>query len=111
MPIAESDWRLFKPVRMVALDRFCHQILSECRIICDDGSLTAHDRCRKLSAHIHRRDKAIERAFDDFRRTTAVICLATMCELGLITGEELDHFSVATRAQVIYRTTAGPSES
>lgn len=96
MTIPEPDWRLFKEVRVVALDRLCHQILGECQTVCTDNALSAHHRYLKLYELIRRRDEDIQRAFDDFRRSTAIVCLATMWHLGLVTQAELDQFSPDT---------------
>jgi hypothetical protein len=41
----------------------------------------------------NQRDAEIKRAFDDFRRTTAITCLITMRQLGWVTQAELDRFS------------------
>lgn len=97
MTIPEPDWRVFKEVRSVALDRLCHRILSECRGVCDDDTLPAHSRYLKLYELIHKRDKDIQRAFDDLRRSTAITCLITMWQLGLVTQAELNRFSLDTR--------------
>jgi hypothetical protein len=43
------------------------------------------------------RDASIATAFNDLRRSTAVQRLAAMIALGLVTDEELDRFSAATR--------------
>lgn len=100
MTIPEPDWRVFKEVRVVALDRLCHRILSECRTVCDDDALTAHNRYLKLYELIHKRDEDIQWAFDDFSRTTALACLTAMWQLGLVTQAELDRFSLDTRHRV-----------
>ncbi len=96
MTIPEPDWRVFKEVRAVALDRLCHRILSECRTVCDEDALPAHNRYLKLYELIHKRDEDIQRAFDDFSRMTAIACLTTMWQLGLVTRAELDRFSFDT---------------
>lgn len=96
MDISEPDWRVFKEVRAVALDRFCQRILNECRTLCDDHSVSAHKRYLKLYEFIHKRDEEIEQAFDDFRRSTAIPCLITMRQHGLVTQAELDRFSPDT---------------
>ncbi len=100
MTISEPDWRVFKEVRVVALDRLCQRILSECRTVCDDDALTAHNRYLKLYALIHKCDEDIQWAFDDFRRTTATACLTAMWQLGLVTPAELGRFSLDTRHRV-----------
>lgn len=93
MTISEPDWRVFKQVQPLALDRLCHRILDESRAVCDDESLSAHGRYLKLYELIHKRDKDIQRAFDEFSRTTAIACLTTMRQLGLVTESELGRFS------------------
>jgi len=57
MTISEADWRVFKEVRVVALNRLYHRILSECRTVCDDDGVTAHHRYLKLYALIHQRNE------------------------------------------------------
>ena len=69
--------------------------------MCDDDALTAHNRYLKLYELIPNRDKDIQQAFDDFRRTTALTCLTSMWQLGLVTQAELDRFSLDTRRQVL----------
>ncbi len=101
MTIPEPDWRVFKEVRVIALDRLCDRILGECRTICDDDTQTAHNRYLKLYELIHKRDEDIQWAFDDFRRTTAIACLTSMWQLGLVTLVELDRFSLDTRHRVL----------
>ena len=96
MTIPEPDWRVFKEVRVVALDRLCHRILNECRTLCDDEALPLHNRYLQLYELIHKRAKEIERAFDEFSRTTAIACLIIMRQLGLLTQTELDRFSLDT---------------
>ena len=93
MTIAESDWRKFKEVREVALDRFCRQILGECEEICRKEVSTAHERYGELYGLLQDRDRQMSRAFDDLRRSTAVHCLMLMHQLGLVTEQEMMEFS------------------
>ena len=93
MRMAESDWKLFKRVRELALDRFCRQILEECTSICGDTSKTAHERYGELYGHLKDRNREMARAFDDFRRSTAILCLMQFQKLGLLTEEEIEEFS------------------
>lgn len=93
MTIPEADWRTFKKLRAVALERFSQQVLNECQAICGKDALTAHERYGELYELLHERDHAMARAFDDLRRSTAVVCLKLMYQLGLVTDEELTQFS------------------
>ncbi len=91
--IAESDWKKFRQVRLVALDRFCRRVLADCQEVCSDESMTAHERYGKLYGLIHDRDKDMARAFDDPRRSTADLQLRLMVYHGLVLDEELSQFS------------------
>ncbi|MDA8205306.1 MAG: hypothetical protein M0Z36_04495 [Thermaerobacter sp.] len=96
MGIPEPDWRVFKEIRAVALDRFSRRILNECRTLCDDDAVSAHEHYLKLYELIHKRDEEMGQAFDDLRRSTAIYCLMTMWQLGLVTQAELNRFSPDT---------------
>ncbi len=102
MEIPELDWKTFKEVRSSALDRFCRGILDECRAVCVDDSGTAHERYLKLYDLIRQRDKEMADAFDDFRRSTAILSLMVMCEHNLVTPEELARFSLDTRHRLAH---------
>lgn len=102
MNISEPDWRVFKEVRVAALDRFCHRILDECVALCGDHTRSAHTRYLDLYTLIHQRNKEIQEAFDDPRRSTAVLSLMIMRQHGLVTRAELDRFSADT-VQIVTR--------
>ena len=93
MRIAESDWKIFKKVHEKALDRFCRMVLSECESICRDETKTAHERYGTLYGHLRDRNKEMANAFDDYRRSTALLCLILMHKHGLLTEEEIQEFS------------------
>jgi hypothetical protein len=42
--ISESDWKIFKPVRKLALERFCERVLIEAERIRADVSKSQHER-------------------------------------------------------------------
>ena len=45
MAIAESDWKKFKTLRQIALDRFCQGVLADAKAITQHGALSvAADR-------------------------------------------------------------------
>jgi hypothetical protein len=98
--IKESDWKLYRKLRAVALERFCQRILEEIERINSDSNKSSHDRYQAIYNLIKRSDKEIARTFDDFRRSTAVVQLAIICSLGLLPDEELQRFSSETRAAV-----------
>ena len=88
---------MFKELRPTARDRFCRRVLDECRAVCDDDSASNHERYRRLYDLIHECDKEMADAFDDARRSTAIVRLMTMRKHNLVTPEELARFSNDTR--------------
>ncbi len=65
----ESDWKVFRELREVALDRFCERILNEATSLISDDSSTAHERFLKLCEHVGDRNHEIARAFDEPKRS------------------------------------------
>jgi hypothetical protein len=98
--IKEADWRVFRKLHKIALERFCQRVLEEVRVVagdCDDGY---HECYLKLYKLIRSRDKTIAVAFDDPRRSTAFILLAKIVEEGLLTDAELNQFSLEVRERI-----------
>ncbi len=99
--IPESDWRRFKEVHSKLLERYCCRILEEVATVASRGTdSSAHERYLKVYKLVHERDKQLGRAFDDFRRSTAVMQLGIMRRMKLLTDEELGLFSEETRIRV-----------
>ncbi len=98
--IPESDWRHFKRVHSELLERYCAGVLDELDASLKTADGTAHDRYVRACKLLKNRDKDLARAFDDFRRSTAVMQLAIMRSMGLLTDEDLSVFSRQTQDQV-----------
>src|SRR5438046_1604351 len=98
--IPESDWRRFKEVHNKLLERYCSRILEEVAAASQDTEGAAHDRYMKVYKLIQERDKQMANAFDDFRRSTAVMQLGILRRMKLLTDEDLTMFSEQTRARV-----------
>ena len=99
-PISERDWKVFREVRETALARFCEKILIEAQSEIERSGRSAHDRYRGLFQHLQKRDDDIRRAFDGFRRSTAVMQLGIMHSMDLLTTDELSRFSPETRQEL-----------
>ena len=100
MSIPERDWKLFRELRLLALDRFCKRVLAEVTALAQSDRLTAHERYKDLYQLIHRRDKELAQLFDDPRRSTAWIQLRLIYAHGLFTAEEVGRFSEETRSDM-----------
>lgn len=64
-----------------------------------DGQ-TAHQRYLKVYRLTHKRDKELADAFNDPRRSMALLQLMTIVSLKLITPEELATFSPETQQSI-----------
>ncbi len=95
--IPESDWRQFKQVRQECLEQFCQQTLDVLGGMARSIDGTAHERYLRAYRLLDKRDEAIARAFNDFRRSTAIMQLVVMRHMGLVTDEQLSGFSEQTQ--------------
>jgi len=95
--ISESDWKLFRQLRAIALDRFCERVLSEIGRLTADAGKSAHERYVAVFQLLQQRDRELAEAFNDLRRSTAWRQLAVLRARGLLTEEEFARFSPETR--------------
>jgi len=98
--IKESDWKLFRKFHTLALERFCERVLEDVVRVASQPAKTHHERYLELYRLIDRRDGQIARAFNDFRRSTAVQQLAIIQSHQLLSDEEFAQFSEETRNAV-----------
>jgi hypothetical protein len=95
--IPESDWRHFKRVHQVLLERFCERTLDDLRAMLRATEGSAHEQYRRAYKLLEVRDQELARAFDDFRRSTAIMQLVIMRRMGLLSDDELSVFSEQTQ--------------
>src|SRR6516164_4862617 len=69
--IPEPDWRIFRSLHSIWLDRFCQRVNSELIAVLSNKSRSQHERYLAAYKLIHKRDRQIGDAFNDFRRSTA----------------------------------------
>lgn len=98
--IPERDWKVFKEIRQPAIARLCEQILAEARVEIEAPGKSSHDRYLSLYKLIENRDDEIARAFNDFRRSTAIRQISIINSMGLFTTEELGRFSSQTLERI-----------
>jgi hypothetical protein len=98
--IAEADWKLLRELKPRALERFCERALAEVSRIVADTSRGTHDRYLQLFRVLDRSDRALSEAFNDLRRSTALMRISMMRSHGLLTDEEFARFSAPTRETV-----------
>src|SRR5688572_29016675 len=95
--IRESDWKVLRGLKDVALGRFCQRVLDEMIGIAGDGGKTAHQRYLAVYTLLERRDRELAETFNGLRGSMALMQLARMVALGLLTEDEQSRFSVETR--------------
>lgn len=95
--MTDSDWRTFRQLQEIALERFCERVLKEIESIAADASKSCHRRYLDIFCLTEQRDKELARAFDNPRRSTALIQLSILRSSDLLTEEELARFSPDTR--------------
>ena len=98
MSVPEQDWKTFKRLRPLALDRLCQRTLDEAQALIQDSSLTAHQRYLALYALIERRDRQIAQAFNRFSRSSACLALTYMRSFQLLEDHEVAEFSAEMQA-------------
>ena len=97
----ESEWKRFRKLHVVALNRFCEKVLQEISQIGADARKSPHERYLQIYKVIQQQDKVIAEAFNDSRRSTALMQLAVIHSRGLITDDELSEFTQETRDVVL----------
>ena len=98
--IEEPDWKVFREVRVSALERFCERVLSEVTRLATETCQTSHQRYLTVFDLLKKQDGQLADTFNNPRRTTALFQLVLMRSQDLLTGEEFARFSTTTRAKV-----------
>jgi hypothetical protein len=96
----ESDWKLFRELREVALERLCERVLDEATTVISDSACTHHERFGQLFGLIRDRNHDIARGFDGPKRSAMLAQLAVIHSLGLLEPSEIARFSTETRETI-----------
>lgn len=101
MSISESDWKKYKELRKLALDRFCQGVLAETQIVAKNKTLSAHARYLTLYRLVRSRDKDMADVFDQrMSRSNVWLPLFMMVARDLLTDEELSGLSEEQRERI-----------
>ena len=98
--IPERDWRVFRDLREIALERFCERVLREISDVTTTSGKTWHERYGIVFGLLEREDAELARAFNGSSRSRAMFQLAAIHFHGLLTAEELDRFTPETRERL-----------
>ena len=93
-----SDWKIFRELRDVALERFCDRVLIDLQTIITDPSQTALDRYHQIYRLIQEQDNQLGLAFDNPRRSQMRPQLMNIVALDLLDDAEIARFSAEIQA-------------
>jgi hypothetical protein len=99
--LSERDWKLFRPLRLVALERFYEQSLSEVLRIVAEHKTHAADRCVNIARYLKDREDEARAVFDVERRPAAAMQLVAIQLRDLLTDDELAPLSEPVRTWLI----------
>lgn len=98
--LPEGDWKTCRKLQAVALERFCERVLGEIGAISSNTAASHHTRYLDVYKLIERRDDDIARAFNDPRRSNIIFKMAAVVALDLLTPDELQQLTPATREAI-----------
>ncbi len=96
----EADWRVFREVRIYALERFCQRVLEEIRALSAAPGQSQHERYLSVYDRLQSENDEMSFLFDGARRSRALMQLIALRRVKLLTDEEFARFSSETRELV-----------
>ena len=86
--IREADWKVFRKLQEMALERFCDRVLEEIGRISADKGKSSHERYLAIYKVMEERDEELAGMFNDPARSRAFLQLARITAGRLLTDEE-----------------------
>jgi len=96
----ESEWKKFKKLKDICLERFCKRVLTKAGSIASAKDKTSLDSYYDLYQLIQDEDKNLEKAFDGLSRSRAFMQLLLMYRMDLVEESELDEFEDETKNEI-----------
>jgi hypothetical protein len=94
--IPEPDWKEWRKLSSIALERFCTRILQKAATF-SQGAESAHQRYLRLYRYLRSRDADIAAVFNDQRRSNAYQQIASAVAKRIVSRDELVVFSEETQ--------------
>jgi hypothetical protein len=89
----EKDWRVFRELRPIWLQRYCARVNKEVIKKLSDTGRSEHERYIDVYRFLQKKDRELGGAFNDFRRSTATSQISIIRSLGVVTEAEVARFS------------------
>lgn len=77
--IKESDWKTFKKLQLLALQRYCERVMGDVDTIISDTKRDPHECYLEMYSIVHNGDKKLAQMFDAFSRSKALCIMAIIC--------------------------------
>jgi hypothetical protein len=97
---SESEWKIFRELRQVALERFCKRVLDQVQRVPSQTEQTYHERYLELFRWLGERNDELAQAFNDPRRSQMLWQLAAIYAYGLLEPDEFARFTPRTRERI-----------
>jgi hypothetical protein len=97
--IPECDWKVFRQLHPIALERLCENVLSAIHDI-SRSNQSAHKRYLRVFKALGDQDQELATLFNNPRRSNAWLQLSLIHSHGLLTLEEMQRFSPETQQRV-----------
>ena len=98
--IKESDWKIFRELRSLALQRYCKRVMGDVDKIIHDTEGDAHERYIEMYKVVQDGDKKLAHMFDGFSRSKALDQLVMYCGNDLLSDKEIAQFSDETQERI-----------
>ncbi len=89
----ESDWKTYREVNVLAIDRYCNRALVEVSRILTDEARAASERLDAIDRLTRDRSKTLHRDFTILSRSRMFLQLAAMHAHGLLEPEDIARVS------------------
>ena len=98
--LSKSDWKHFKAIREVALERLCARILDNVCETASDKTKTSHERFLAVYQLVNDSNRDVARGFDFLSRSRMFLQLVSMQQMNLIEQTGVEGFSEEVRQQL-----------
>lgn len=99
--IKESDWKIFKELRPLALDRYCKRVMDDVESTIHQSKKDSHTKYIEMYKTVKEGDKKLAHMFDGFSRSKAVEQLLLYYSNNLLRDQEFARLSDETREQIL----------
>jgi hypothetical protein len=96
--IRESDWKILRELKTVALERFCQRALDAVQKTMAEPGASAHEKYLQVYRLIEARDQELSELFDDLKRSNAFFRIEKLRQADLISDAGYSGFSEELQA-------------